>query len=641
MKKRFILIGFDGANPEMVERFLPHLPNFRRLIAGGSWGPMLSTIPCDTPTNWTALATGATAATSRITGFASYVPGQSLRKEKRPSSPADYVELRAAEFIWEAADRQGRKSIIINYPFAWHSKELKHGITVGGDTIAGGQTMMRGSGCLCTFDRMEGVRNGTPIELHKDGGGYVGRVDFGREKERVWSAGGEVETGRDIRSETELAIYLRRLAGTTPRLRIEDATGQEVTVLVPGEWSEYKGVMLGNEVGWVRFLLVHMNEDGSSLQVCHSMISRADGWTKPAHYASRLLTRCGPFQPGEETGSAAGRGNWAGPYTFEAYAGALSKTGQILAGYARQLAQDEPDWDQIYIQLHSNDGLNHWMLGHIDPTFPLATPESTRLAERMYLRNYEETDRILGEVAKLAEQYGAAVVAVSDHSAVPTHTWVDTARPFMNQGCLYFDQQGNWDPTRSKIRKMINHSIYVNLGGRQPDGIVEPEEYESVRDEIISTLMTMRDPRTGACPIAIAARREDLASVGGNGENFGDVIYLMRPGYTNQPASEAKLLTPEALAAFVRDPQRGLETGYTYHERIQGNHHDYLPNASYPGVCSNRAILLLHGPGIRAGHRIRGGRTIDVAPTLAALVGIEPPAQSEGHVLYDTFDPAH
>ena len=35
---------------EMVERFLPDLPNFPRLIAGGSWGPMLSTIPCDTPT---------------------------------------------------------------------------------------------------------------------------------------------------------------------------------------------------------------------------------------------------------------------------------------------------------------------------------------------------------------------------------------------------------------------------------------------------------------------------------------------------------------------------------------------------------------------------------------------------------------
>ena len=67
MKKRILFIGLDGACPEMVQRYLPELPNFRKLIDGGAWGPMLSTYPCDTPTNWTALATGATAGTA-ITG---------------------------------------------------------------------------------------------------------------------------------------------------------------------------------------------------------------------------------------------------------------------------------------------------------------------------------------------------------------------------------------------------------------------------------------------------------------------------------------------------------------------------------------------------------------------------------------------
>ena len=102
---RAILVGFDGANPELVERFLPELPSFRRLIQGGCWGPMLPTVPVDTPTNWTALATGATAAISGITGFAFHEPGSSLAKELVPS--ADYARLRAAEFLWEAAERQG------------------------------------------------------------------------------------------------------------------------------------------------------------------------------------------------------------------------------------------------------------------------------------------------------------------------------------------------------------------------------------------------------------------------------------------------------------------------------------------------------------------------------------------------------
>jgi len=257
------------------------------------------------------------------------------------------------------------------------------------------------------------------------------------------------------------------------------------------------------------------------------------------------------------------------------------------------------------------------------------------------LANYKATDWILGKAAELAERWGAVLAVVSDHSAVPTHTWVDVVRPFEERGWVYWDDNDWWDARRSKVRNMDNHSFHINLKGRQPDGIVDPDEYERMRDEIISTLMNLRDPRTGECPIAIAGRREDLASVGCDGPYFGDVVYLMRPGYTHQPAAQELKHTLERLARFLDDPEEGLTRGWALHRSIQGNHHDYLPNASYPGICSNRAILLLHGPGIHAGHRIRGARTIDVAPTLAALVGIEPPAQSEGHVLYDTFRPAH
>ena len=41
-----------------------------------------------------------------------------------------------------------------------------------------------------------------------------------------------------------------------------------------------------------------------------------------------------------------------------------------------------------------------------------------------------------------------------------------------------------------------------------------------------------------------------------------------------------------------------------------------------PTRPSMRTILLLHGPGVAAGVRLREARTIDLAPTLAALLGI-------------------
>ena len=387
-----------------------------------------------------------------------------------------------------------------------------------------------------------------------------------------------------------------------------------------------------------RFMLAHLSTDGSSVQVFHSMISRATGWTTPAQYAPRLTEACGPFQQCEETGGPMGRYGWVGKYDVDAYANVLRTTGRILTGYARQLAQDVPDWDHLYLQLHANDAHSHRLLGHLLPDFPLATPETTAFAQRMIRENYIETDRILGEAAALAAEASALLVLVSDHSAIPTHTWVDTGRPLMDQGLLHFDADGKWDPTRSAVRQMINHSIYINLKGRQSDGIVEPGDHEPLRDEIISTLMGMRDPKTGACPIAVAARREDMDGVGGNGDGFGDVIYLMRPGYSNQPGSEATRLTRQALADRVADADEALRTGYADHKSIMGNHHDYLPNATYPGFGSNRAVLLVHGPGAKQGCAIRNARTIDVAPTLAWYAGIAPPAQCEGHARVDLFD---
>lgn len=287
----------------------------------------------------------------------------------------------------------------------------------------------------------------------------------------------------------------------------------------------------------------------------------------------------------------------------------------------------------LYAQLHSTDGMNHKRLCQIDPDCPLSNAEIAAETDSWFLELYKATDVILGRFLDVADEFGAAVVVASDHSAIPTHTWVDTARPFMEQNMLFFDNNGIWDQSRSRICKKINHSIYINLKGRQPEGIVEPVEYEPLRDEIIQTLLSMRDPRTGDCPIAVAARREDMDAIGANSENFGDIIYLMRPGYTNQPASEYEELTTERLSTFLADPQAGLRNGYCFHSSIQGNHHDYMPNASYGNVCSNRGVVLFHGPGIGTGVALQNAGTIDVTPTICAYLGIEPPADSEGKVL--------
>ena len=48
-------------------------------------------------------------------------------------------------------------------------------------------------------------------------------------------------------------------------------------------------------------------------------------------------------------------------------------------------------------------------------------------------------------------------------------------------------------------------------------------------------------------------------------------------------------------------------------------------------------VLLLHGPGIRRGHRLEGSDVLDVFPTVVALLGLPLPADGEGRVLDGAF----
>jgi arylsulfatase A-like enzyme len=48
-------------------------------------------------------------------------------------------------------------------------------------------------------------------------------------------------------------------------------------------------------------------------------------------------------------------------------------------------------------------------------------------------------------------------------------------------------------------------------------------------------------------------------------------------------------------------------------------------------------VLILSGPGIRAGVRLNGARLVDLAPTILHLLDIAPPAELEGRVLEEAL----
>ena len=137
--KKVAVIGLDCAMPHLILKHIEegHLPTFKKLIEGGVIAEnCLVPYPTVTPPNWASIATGAWPGTHCITDF---------HVHKTGTTPYNYNIVQAfnserckAEYLWDTADKAGKKCVVLNYPTAWPS-HMKNGIMVGGAGLSVGE----------------------------------------------------------------------------------------------------------------------------------------------------------------------------------------------------------------------------------------------------------------------------------------------------------------------------------------------------------------------------------------------------------------------------------------------------------------------------------------------------------------------
>jgi predicted AlkP superfamily phosphohydrolase/phosphomutase len=175
--------------------------------------------------------------------------------------------------------------------------------------------------------------------------------------------------------------------------------------------------------------------------------------------------------------------------------------------------------------------------------------------------------------------------------------------------------KGVWGKKRSEIHwgktqaYFINtgygYGIRINLAGREPEGIVKPEEYHDLRNQIIEKLNLIMDEEEGSRIIERVYPREDVYR-GPYTKNAPDVIFI--------PDGE-----------------------YTLNDRMK----DKIFKRSKAGQSSHRpeGILILQGPGIKKGERMTGAHIMDVAPTILYLLGLPVSKGFDGKVLTEALEP--
>jgi predicted AlkP superfamily phosphohydrolase/phosphomutase len=152
-------------------------------------------------------------------------------------------------------------------------------------------------------------------------------------------------------------------------------------------------------------------------------------------------------------------------------------------------------------------------------------------------------------------------------------------------------------------------AININLRGREPQGIVEPgQEYEKLREEIISKLRRLTDPESGERVMAQVYRNNEIYW-GPRLDKTPDIVGVPTHKYRTGPGAFAK----SVFATNVTSEVAGA--------------HFAQPNG----------ILLAYGPRIKRSETLEGARLIDISPTVLHMMGLPVPDDMDGRVLQEIF----
>jgi predicted AlkP superfamily phosphohydrolase/phosphomutase len=626
--KKVAVIGLDCALPHLLEKHIAegHLPTLKKLIEGGVIADnCLVPYPTITPPNWASIATGAWPGTHGITDFHYHNIGTTPYNVNTAQSFSS--ERCKAEYLWDAADKAGKKCIVLNYPGSWPS-HMKNGIVVGGSGLSVGENR---DGVMGMAPRVR-FCNDQMITT-----GFYPRAIKGTFQPAKGWKNLPKNTGEPV--EIEAAVNFRGAEIKPPEatwyvLAWQSAdNGYDKVTLSPtkdfskafctlkaGEWSPKIMAMIkmkdGSEQETIfKCKLIELSDDAENFRLYISPMGTATGWSSPPEVAAEIQSENGIVLPG---GGILGYVvEWFDLDTFvelnEFYT-------QWLADAASTLLSKH-EWDVFFMHAHSPDWAYHVILTDMDPD--LNKDEAKRKeAWDAHLKIYQAQDRMIEQILKSVDK-DTLVILVSDHGAVPDGTVFDPYKILVPQGlAVLAEQQVNDvvivtsraeglqqetkvgyllpDTKKSKCFPQRTMYVYINLKGRDPEGIVEPGDYEKVQQQIIDALLTYVDPSTGKRPVSLALSKRDARILGLYGDHVGDVIYALYPWYS-------------------------------------GQHGNILPAAEW-GIGSLKGLLTFTGPGIKKGYRLeRNCNLIDVVPTICYLLDLPLPAQAEGAVLYQVL----
>jgi len=272
------------------------------------------------------------------------------------------------------------------------------------------------------------------------------------------------------------------------------------------------------------------------------------------------------------------------------------------------------------------------------------TPDNRVKQREAFIREaYEGSDATMRLAQEHMHEPGLDTFVSSDHGFAPQFLAIDGSKPLVDLGLLSRPQTSN---CRTAVGETIGKAkacwaggalqIYLNLAGRDPAG--------GGLQQIPATEEAATVAKIKAAYEALEDQNDWTGDGNPEGWDMIDRVFTKAqaryiPNGDDSTADMAHPTRTGDVVAFSFPPyQFDAETPGTLVARSQFfGQHGYVPDVQDLDSNTNmRATFLAKGPEIEGGRK-RDVRSIDIAPTIAFLLDIPAPQQSQGIVRRDVL----
>lgn len=224
---------------------------------------------------------------------------------------------------------------------------------------------------------------------------------------------------------------------------------------------------------------------------------------------------------------------------------------------------------------------------------------------------YVMVDGMIGKLVELAGD-DVIVLVVSDHGVTRMdggicvnewlwrNGWLTLKTPPTEGRLLPIEEADiDWSRTKAWASGGYYGRIALNVQGREPQGIIAPGDYETVRDELAAALKAIPDA---------------------NGESLDTQVFKPQAIYR-----EVRNVAPDLMVYFGDLHWRAVGSlGHGKHYTLEN---DTGPDDANHAV---NGLFILYEPGRQGAGQVTGRQLMDIAPTVLQHMGVAIPAEMQG-----------